>query len=43
VNGRPICPECRNGKHINCDGMAYDDEADDLVLCACPDTDDIKH
>lgn len=37
------CPECRNGKHQNCDGAAWDDETDDLTLCACPDTDDTKH
>lgn len=30
------CPECLNGKHPNCDGVAYDEKADDTVPCACP-------
>lgn len=32
-----ICPECRNGKHVNCDGQAWDDVADELTVCRCPD------
>lgn len=31
----PICPECRQGKHMNCDGHAWDDEADRLTDCGC--------
>lgn len=31
-----ICPECRSGKHPNCDGTAFDDVADDIVECRCP-------
>jgi hypothetical protein len=33
-----ICPECRQGKHDNCDGTAYDIEADALVRCLCVDS-----
>lgn len=32
----PICPECRDGKHRNCDGDAWCDEHDKLAECACP-------
>lgn len=32
----PICPECRSGKHRNCDGSALDEAADDIVECRCP-------
>lgn len=28
-------PECRDGKHANCDGSAWDDEADELTSCTC--------
>lgn len=30
-----VCPECRTGKHPNCDGTAWDDDADSLTLCTC--------
>lgn len=30
-----ICPECRNGKHVNCTGWALDDR-DEMVTCGCP-------
>lgn len=30
-----ICPECKNGKHQNCDKQAYDDATDELVPCRC--------
>lgn len=33
----PICPECAQGKHRNCDGTAWDDQADERTTCACPD------
>lgn len=29
------CPECRNGKHQNCDGVALDPDADEIVECGC--------
>lgn len=29
------CPECRDGKHRNCDGTAWDDATDALTACAC--------
>lgn len=32
----PVCPECRSGKHRNCDGTALDEAADDIVECRCP-------
>jgi len=31
----PACPECEQGKHINCDGTAWDYEYDVPVRCAC--------
>jgi hypothetical protein len=30
-----VCPECRAGKHGNCDGTAWDETADRLVDCPC--------
>lgn len=30
-----ICPECRNGKHVNCVGTAWDDDLDVAVDCEC--------
>lgn len=30
-----VCPECRQGKHVNCDGEAWDTEADQPTTCAC--------
>lgn len=30
-----INPECAQGKHDNCDGMAMDDASDDIVTCQC--------
>lgn len=35
TNVEPICPECRAGKHANCDGKAWDDTADCLTVCRC--------
>lgn len=29
------CPECRDGKHMNCDGIADLDDNDQPVPCAC--------
>lgn len=30
-----ICPECKQGKCINCGGMAWDDSVDDVGQCSC--------
>jgi hypothetical protein len=30
-----ICPECRVGKHGNCDGRALDETTDEIVDCDC--------
>lgn len=30
-----ICPECKAGKHDNCDGTAWDEEKDELTECFC--------
>jgi hypothetical protein len=35
MNG--VCPECRVGKHGNCNGEARDDETDTPTACHCPD------
>lgn len=32
----PVCPECRSGKHRNCDGLALDEATDEIVPCTCP-------
>jgi len=32
-----LCPECRDGKHVNCTGWAVNEETDDVVDCHCPD------
>ena len=29
------CPECEQGKHGNCDGTTWDDEADRPAPCPC--------
>lgn len=33
----PICPECTQGKHHNCDGTAWDHDRDELAACRCGD------
>jgi hypothetical protein len=33
-----VCPECAQGKHINCDGQAFDDDSDAVVECGCART-----
>jgi phage recombination protein Bet len=33
----PLCPECQQGKHQNCEGQAWDTETDEPVGCACTD------
>ena len=30
-----ICPECDQGKCINCDGTAWNNELDIQVACSC--------
>ena len=30
-----VCPECRDGKHINCDGRAWHPVTDQIVPCTC--------
>jgi hypothetical protein len=29
------CPECKAGKHGNCHGDAWDNDADEPVVCFC--------
>lgn len=31
----PICPECAQGKHGNCDGSSWNPAADDIDTCPC--------
>lgn len=35
LTAEPICPECEQGKHVNCVGQALDD-LDNIVSCYCP-------
>lgn len=30
------CPECAQGKHVNCDGRAWDNDTDTITACLCP-------
>lgn len=30
-----VCPECKQGKHPNCTGGAWDDEKDKPAVCDC--------
>lgn len=32
-----LCPECRDGKHRNCTGVAFTDDTDEQVPCPCHD------
>lgn len=32
-----LSPECRDGNHGKCDGVAWDLEADAPADCACPE------
>jgi len=34
---RPPCPECRQGKHPNCDGVTWDTALDQAMPCPCDD------
>jgi hypothetical protein len=29
------CPECVAGKHVNCDGQAWDEDLDQPGICPC--------
>jgi hypothetical protein len=31
------CPDCEQGKHRNCTGEAWDNDADDFAPCPCGD------
>lgn len=31
----PPCPECAQGKHVNCDGSTWDPDNDAPAVCAC--------
>lgn len=33
---KPICPECRDGKHSICVGYAWDPIRDEVTDCGCP-------
>jgi hypothetical protein len=33
VSGPALCPECANGKVVNCVGVALDFERDEFVPC----------
>lgn len=33
-----VCPECEQGKHRNCNGTAWDFDADELVPCGCTES-----
>lgn len=37
MTGILFCRECAEGKHPNCDGTAWDNEADAPAECTCPD------
>lgn len=37
MSGLLICKECREGKHVNCDGTAWSNELDTAAPCTCPD------
>lgn len=30
-----LCPECKAGKHGNCNGEAWDEEVDEPTSCGC--------
>lgn len=32
---RPVCPECKAGKHGNCEGITWDFDTDTLTTCGC--------
>lgn len=36
IPGEPdVCPECAQGKHVNCTGDAWDYGADEPTACDC--------
>jgi len=38
VSAARSCPDCEQGKHHNCDGRAWDNDADDFAPCPCAHT-----
>jgi hypothetical protein len=36
TSSAPICPECEQGKHPNCNGEAWDSVTDSITDCKCP-------
>lgn len=37
------CPECKTGKHWNCDGLTWDEDTDTAVPCPCFTNDQEAH
>jgi hypothetical protein len=37
TSGKPLSPDCRDGNHSKCDGVAWDIEADRTTFCLCPE------
>ena len=37
------CPECAAGKHLNCDGVTWDDDLDCETPCPCWEADPRRH
>jgi hypothetical protein len=35
---RPVCPECKQGKCTNCDGVAWNETSDVPDQCACEES-----
>ena len=35
TGAKPVCPECRDGKHRNCAGEAWDGVLDKVTVCEC--------
>lgn len=35
VDALQDCPECMQGKHTNCNGITWDDAADEPTACPC--------
>ena len=38
----PICPECQQGKHQNCDGCGNIDENGKSIACFCTDKSEFR-
>ena len=39
----PPCPDCKAGKHRNCDGVTWDNEYDCEAACPCYELDPATH